>query len=488
MNAIKKISAKTYLIIVTIIALIMRLLFVTKAAIWHDEGYSTMIVQHDFIDIIGRTMRDFHPPLYYLSLRAWQYIFGDSVLALRGFSILCGILTVIVFYLLMRKLFNETTARIAGFFVAIGPFAIRYSNEVRMYAMVALLVTLASYLLVTALEQKTKQTRWKWWLLYALSIIAALYTQYYAFFIVPVHIGYTWRKLGGLQQLVRNKYWWGAHLMVLVCYLPWVVVIKDQVTRVTNGFWIPAPTAETVPHTISQFLTYTSSSAAFTYEIITLHLIIFGLIAIYLKKKSLRAPVLFLAAWVVVPIVGVLLLSIKQPVYQDRYFTYASIAFYGLLAVIIMHLPYFISHHRTQSIAFSILTFVLASSLTSIAAQARHRMDTVGDYVSSHVKQDDTIVSAELYTYFDFSYYNRSSVPTKLLYKDTMTGYGETSLVYDKPEILVKHISDITSPRVWVIGKTGDHDYFTTEIPTHWKLVERKEAGDSVAQLYTIAE
>lgn len=486
MDAIKRLSTKVYLIIVAVIALVMRLIFVTKAAIWHDEGYSVMLVQHNFVDIIGRTMRDFHPPLYYLTLRAWQSIFGDSVLALRGFSVFCGVLTVIVFYLLMRKLFNEYTARIAAFFVAIGPFAARYSDETRMYAMVALLVTLACYLLVTALEQTSAKKRWKWWLLYAVSIVAALYTQYYSFFIIPTHIAYTWWKLGGFSRVVHNRYWWGAHLLILALYLPWAGVIKEQVTRVTNGYWIPMPNAETVPHTFSQFMIYSTSSTMIGLEIIGLQLIILLTFYLFIKKHSLRPSLLFLVGWIVVPISAVLLLSLKQPVYQDRYFTYCSIAFYGLLAVLVTRLPYFARHHRMQLATVAALSLILVSGFSNVAEQARHRMNVVGEYVTSHVTPNDTIISAELYTYFDFSYYNRSHVPTKLLYEAPMTGYGETSLVYDKPEIIVQDFKDITATRVWVIGKTGDHDYFTTKIPAHWKFVERKEAGDSVAQLYTI--
>ena len=63
-------------------------------------------------------------------------------------------------------------------------------------------------------------------------------------------------------------------------------------------------------------------------------------------------------------------------------------------------------------------------------------------------------------------------------------GYGETSLLYDRQDELVVHsLDDVTAGRVWLVGKTGEHDYYQN-VPSNWQLVQRLEAGDSVVQLY----
>lgn len=484
MNFFAKLSTRAYLIVVLTLALIVRLIFVLKANLWHDEAYTAMLVKFNFADIIDRAMRDVHPPLYHLLLNFWENVFGPSVLSLRGFSVLLGVLTVVVVYFLMRKLFSETTARIAGLLTALGPFLVRYSDEARMYALVALLVAFATYALVTALE-KANQTKWKWWLIYAITIAAALYTQYYAIFIIPVHVAYAWWRFGNLKSLVRSKYWWGANLGAAALFVPWLPVIVDQTSRVQAGFWIPPMTHETIPNTFAQFIIY-EAKYPFVFELVALLAFIGALAWIIQRSTSaVRANTLLLAGWLAIPIIGVCLISLKQPVYQDRYFTYGAVAFYALLAVIAVYLPWFKKHHWRSAIFVGVLSITfLVYGLTNIALQARHRMAEIGNYVSAEARPGDTIVSAELYTYFDFDYYNHSKLTTHLLSREPLSGYAESGLIYDKPEILIPALKDIKSEHVWVVGKTGEHDYFTTAIPHDWRLIERKEAGDSVVQLY----
>ncbi len=56
-------------------------------SIWFDESFSYGMVQHDFTEIIRRTAYDVHPPLYYVLLKAWTLLFGDTQTAIRLFSV-----------------------------------------------------------------------------------------------------------------------------------------------------------------------------------------------------------------------------------------------------------------------------------------------------------------------------------------------------------------------------------------------------------------
>ena len=42
----------------------------------------------------GSLRLNVHLPLYYLVLKVWMGVFGDSVAAIRGLSVACGALTV----------------------------------------------------------------------------------------------------------------------------------------------------------------------------------------------------------------------------------------------------------------------------------------------------------------------------------------------------------------------------------------------------------
>lgn len=471
--------------LLTIVATFLRGLFLTKADIWHDEGYSTMIVNYPLGEIITRTINDVHPPFYYLILSIWQSVFGASVVSLRGFSVACGVATVVLVYLLMRRLFSEKIAKLAAVFTAFGPFLVRYSDEARMYALATLLAVLATYVLVVALST-TSRRRYLWWAGYGATIALGLYTQYFFIFLVPAHCLYalsvhSWR----LKALLRDKGWWLGNLFAAILFLPWLPHMLAQMSRVQQGFWIPPVSLGSVPHTISQFVTYNHDAATvFGYSLLA----IVVCVPLYISRKIKKQfnSTLLLAGWLLLPILFVVLLSsLGRPVYIDRYFSYSAPAFYALLAVAISlirakNMPWL----KPALISATLIAFCIG--IANVSTAATHKMGHAAGMVNREFRQGDVIVSAELYTFFDFSYYNRTGAEVKLLSERPFGSYGEYSLLADRPYLRVARLSDIDAPRVWLVGKTGEHDYFTTDIPAHWRFVMKFEGGDSAVRLYEI--
>ena len=472
--------------LLVVISTFFRSIFLTKADIWHDEGYSTMIINYPLSEIITRTINDVHPPLYYLILSIWQGVFGASVISLRGFSVVCGVLTVVLLYLLMRKLFNEKIAKVAAIFAAIGPFLVRYSDEARMYALAALLAVAATYLLVTALAKTTKR-RYLWWAAYGVIVALGLYTQYFFIFIIPAHIIYTLgTKKWKITDLLKDRGWWLGNLLAAGLFLPWLPVMIAQTTRVQGGFWIPPINLGTIPNTISQFIYFGNEFATiFGYSLIAAMVIIPVLYARKTKKQLNQTRLL--ATWLTLPMIFVAALSLGRPVYIDRYFTYSAPAFYALLSVFI----YTLNAKRHTWIRPSIIATVMAIfavGTLNVASAATHKMGEAADFVNRNFQQGDMIVSAELYTFFDLSYYNQTGSQVNLLSSKPFGKYGEMSLLHDKQHLRVANFEDITAKRVWVVGKTGEHDYFSEKIPGNWTHEEQFEAGDSAVRLYKVAQ
>lgn len=479
-----------YIIGVTVIALIARLVSLTKASIWHDEGYTMMLIQHNPIEIIERTARDVHPPLYYIISHFWQLLAGDSEFSIRFLSVLFGVATVIVAYLVLRRLFGEQVARISGLFLALGPFLVRYSEEARMYAMATFLIVLATYLLILAL-QKTNTARKSWllWIGYGLVVAAGLYTHYYVAFLVPVHIGLAWWLHGGFAPLVKNIRWWVGNVTAVALFLPWVPSVLSQMSRVQSGFWIPPVDAETLPNTYMQFLAFSSNTLPPAVELIITMVISLLVLALILRHKNKQGALIFLAAWFIVPLLIVILLSLSRPIYYDRYFTFSAVAFYALIAAIVVGKDFFNKHILVKIFAVVAICSVFIVGIYSVDNAAQNsRMRDVGHYVSAQYQPGDYIISAELYTYFDFTYYNQTPQETKLLSKDPLSGYGETSLIYDRSdEIVIKEYTDIPqgTTRVWVVGKPWSEAY--KSIPQAWQETSRIEASDSTARLYKVS-
>ena len=103
--------------------------------------------------------------------------------------------------------------------------------------------------------------------------------------------------------------------------------------------------------------------------------------------------------------------------------------------------------------------------------------------MNNQYRSGDFIVSGELYTYLDFSYYNATGQPVYLYAPGGVNGYGETSLIYDQPDLIVSSFDNISNNRIWIIGKAGEKDYFR-KVPTSWKLQKTFNAKDSEIRLY----
>lgn len=474
MKLLQKFSPTTYLAILLAVGALVRFYHIAASSIWHDEGYTMMLAPDGFIEILARTGRDVHPPLYYIALHYWMLLFGNSELAARGMSAVFMLALIPLTYLLIKRLFTEPAARVAALMVTLAPFLVRYSQEARMYGMVACLLLLATYALVRALHDKN---HW-WWVVYAVALAAGLYTHYYSVFMILVHwiyvASYTNRKQ---KQGLLNPWWWGANIAAAALFLPWVPTAYAQFTRVQGSFWIPKPSTVTLPNTLLQFLVYnTIDKMAVWTKLLIASGFVAAVIGLFVSAKKYRRSSLLLTTYALLGPVLVVLLSYKRPIYVDRYFVFAAVAFYALLGVIMVLGWPLAKRPRAQVVAVLLTCLVFAAGIYGVYYQATWQMKRVGQLVNRNYLPGDVILSGELYTFFDFSYYNHTGTQTKLWAKNGVNGYGESSLIYDRADqIVVRRLEDIqpTSGYVWVVGKSGKKDYFDHP-PLNWVAVGQK--------------
>lgn len=162
------------LCLILMVSVIFRLLFLDKpSGLWYDEIVSfKQASQNNILSVIVYTLKtDIHMPAYQVFLHIWSRIFSFSDLALRGFSALCGIITVIIAYFTGKELKDTKTAIFCSAFFAINSFFILYSQEVRMYAFLIMLATLNMYFLIKAKNQPENKINYTGFWLTALLII-----------------------------------------------------------------------------------------------------------------------------------------------------------------------------------------------------------------------------------------------------------------------------------------------------------------------------
>ena len=147
--------------------------------LWRDEAFSFVLATKPLFQILSITVSDFNPPLYYVFLRYWMFLFGSTEIALRTLSLLFFLGTVYFAYEILKKIFVIPTNRALIYFTFIccNPFLLTYAFEARMYMMVTFFVTLSYYALL--IDRKK---------LYIAAITLAFYTHYFSVFIFAAQL------------------------------------------------------------------------------------------------------------------------------------------------------------------------------------------------------------------------------------------------------------------------------------------------------------
>jgi mannosyltransferase len=161
----------------------LRLYGLTFHSLWLDEAVSIHLASLPLSQIFqqGMSLQEPNPPLYHLSLAVWMKAFGSGEADVRILSALVGTLCLPALYLLGKRLFSNRLAVIATLLAALNPFLVWYSQEARMYALVATLSLWSLYCFLRLLDTP----RLSWWMAYLLLTVASLYTHLYAAFLMP---------------------------------------------------------------------------------------------------------------------------------------------------------------------------------------------------------------------------------------------------------------------------------------------------------------
>ncbi len=123
-------------------------------SLWADEGNSAAMAVRSLGAIARDAANDIHPPLYYWLLHLWTGIFGYTEMALRSLSAVLGVLLVLAIAELGRRIHSSVSGLLAGLIAAIAPFQIYYSQEARMYILLALEAAVAMLLFWWLLSQE----------------------------------------------------------------------------------------------------------------------------------------------------------------------------------------------------------------------------------------------------------------------------------------------------------------------------------------------
>ena len=181
LNRLPRVESPVWLLAVLVLACVLRLFHIGASSLWADEAFSWLVARQPAWAILTQRLEPILPPLYHFLLHFWIRL-GESETVLRGFSALCGLLTVPVIYALGRELFTPATGLAAALLTAVLPFQVYFAQETRLYALVILLSALLLWGFVRACN---KASWWRWTVLGFLFALN-LYAHYFTAFILLV--------------------------------------------------------------------------------------------------------------------------------------------------------------------------------------------------------------------------------------------------------------------------------------------------------------
>jgi uncharacterized membrane protein len=367
----------TILILLLLAAFTLRLYRLDHQEIWGDEAHSAYVASLPLLSAVSpRT--ETNPPLYHLLLYFWARLTGSSVFALRFLSLVLGMLTVPLVYRLARLAFGELVGFLAALLCAISPFQVYYSQEARMYALATFFTTLSMFLLARIVSGESSghsrsnsdrpgspdpdQKRGlgnppgairSLWLAYLLATAAAIFTHYYALFVVVAQNAFVialWRRdrgfdtpsaTGGLCP-PRPKggvtRWLAVQAALALSFVPWVLAqrgfLGGKASARFDELTLPG-LISIVKRSLVAFSVGTTVEAPLGHYLTLAFLLLaaLGLAAAFRRRADGRRwqTWLFLA-WLVIPLAFAWLVNPIMPFFQERYLLVIAPAFIILAA------------------------------------------------------------------------------------------------------------------------------------------------------------
>ena len=308
--------------LVLLLALLVRLPTLFSRPLWYDEAFAALFsaegpraMSYGTLLVDQGIAADVHPLGYYTLLWIWQAVSGGGPVAVRALSVILGLVLVYLGYRLSRRLFQERIAIVAALMFALSPFQVHYSQEVRMYVLLSVLLLGATLVYRRALMGGSLQ----YWLAFAILGAAAQYTHTLAaLYLIPLGLTPLWRRQA--SKLGKTVL---AGLFAMMLYLPWLVYVPSQLSRVRWAYWIPQPGPAELVRTWLVFvagLPVPQSLLAVVLfgTVLTTTFGAWGTIRGWRSKDPSFQDGIWLLYLAVAPVLLMYLISYWQPVYLER--------------------------------------------------------------------------------------------------------------------------------------------------------------------------
>ncbi|OGE42615.1 hypothetical protein A3B45_00200 [Candidatus Daviesbacteria bacterium RIFCSPLOWO2_01_FULL_39_12] len=445
--------------LIIILATILRLINLDQS-LWLDEATQAILSKSSIYSIIFQRGVDFHPPLSYLIMHFWIKL-GTSEIWLRLLSVIFGVFTILLTYKVTKELFSRNVALVASFLLAINPYHIYYSQEVRMYAEAALFGTLSVFFFYLS----TAKPKFLNYLGYILSTTALIYTHYDGFFLIFTQILYLL-----IIRKDKIRYFLSPLFIVFLLYIPW---IPQFLIQLLNGLraneylpgWREAlslPFYKAVPLTFIKFsFGRISIEENFTHYLLAVLILgVVGFIFFNSPRRMREKNYQLVLFWFLIPILKALIISFQIPLNQPFRILYIIPAFCILLALGILNLG------RVKNLFIGIIVVISLSGLILYYGSSKYQREDwrgASKFILKNINENSLVLFAWPQPFSPYTWYAKDKQSWGVVLRfpaekreieDNLRNLNQTKDVY-----IFEYLQDLSDPRRYVQGVIEENGF-----------------------------
>ncbi len=337
------------LLTIVLVGISLRIMFLNQESVWIDEALTGWRASGIFIEMWHEVTGGDQMPFYFLVIWFVARTFGDSILVLRGLSVLFGVLAFIPVYRIGRR-FSREIALIALLLFAISPTMIFYSQEARMYM---LMVMLSGFSIMYHLEYLDPNIENKRSLGLKMVIldVCLIYVHYFGVLFVGIQLLSLFATL--LFRSIRDKEGFRIkensircwpQMISLIMWIPWLIfqqtehTVVDKKTGGSLGLgWDLIP--ETYRFIGGQYTAILATDTEIALYVGYFFMILFfvSIVSLLLKiRKDHHTIPLILFGLILILISPIIIHFVSNnytPMYNHRYFIFFSIPFFIIISM-----------------------------------------------------------------------------------------------------------------------------------------------------------
>src|SRR5664279_3179351 len=465
-SRVEAVQFRGWLPAILMVGAVLRLVELGRKSFWLDEITTVAIVRMPGFSFWSLVWHDEgNMALYYVLLRGWMH-FGTSEATIRLLSVIPGIATILLMYLLGTRLFGEKAGLLAAGFMAINACDVVVSQEARAYSFVVLGVAGSTLLLVRCLERPSMARA------LAYGVVAGL-TFYFHYFgiLVPVAHAVSFAALPAARRHSKQMLVAAGIMAIFASPVLWMVHTQS----IQHIEWVQRSSFLELYH----FGSYLAAESGKVVGgvLLVLDLILIGLfLRSYPRRGSDREDSLapwryaLVASGFFTPVAISLMVSLIRPVFYHRFLIICLPFWILMMAVGVQQ----ITAGRWRAAAIGALC--LLSLVATVLSYTRVKEDWRGvvGYLINHAQPEDRVL-----------YYEAVGGYGAEGYRDWMEGPNTkrpTAIMIEPANVDWEKKTE-QAPRVWLVlfrAKPGDPGpasaiqntllgHFTAETPMRFR-------------------